>query len=131
MMLPNLGARTRTEHVVCACPTLRERNEREGRPSFRILRLLLGYSGSEIAEQAPGRQLVPVSASRHRISVRKLFVRAPSKLCSHKQPFHKRSRSHGHKDDDYSARCTSSLTVKGKWVSECAASRHESALQSE
>jgi hypothetical protein len=62
MMLPNLGAWTRTEHVVCACPTtLRERNERRCRPGFQILRLLLGYSGSEIAEQAPGCQLIGAS----------------------------------------------------------------------
>lgn len=32
-----LGRWTRTEHVVYACPTLRERNEREGRLGFQIL----------------------------------------------------------------------------------------------
>jgi hypothetical protein len=32
-MLPNLGAWTRTEHVVCARPTLREKNEREDQAS--------------------------------------------------------------------------------------------------
>ena len=39
-----------------------------------------GYSGSEIAEQAPGCRLVPLSATRHQISVREFFtaIRAPS-----------------------------------------------------
>lgn len=58
-------------------PTLRERNEREGRPSSEF-EAALGFSGSEIAGQAPGCRSVPLSASRHGISVRKLFYTGAS-----------------------------------------------------
>ena len=59
-------------------PTLRERNEREGTPSSEF-EAALGFSGSGIAEQAPGCRSVPLSASRHWISVRKLFFTGAKK----------------------------------------------------
>jgi hypothetical protein len=81
-------------------PTLRERNEREGTPSSEF-EAALGFSGAEIAEQAPGCRSVPLSASRHWISVRKLFSYGrQANSCSRQQPFLEQSRSHGRKDDD-------------------------------
>ena len=42
MMLPNLGAWTRTEHAVCACPTPRERNECEGQTGLPNIEATFG-----------------------------------------------------------------------------------------
>lgn len=63
--------------------SVREMNGKARLPNREGREATLGYSGSEeIAESRAlaGTRVVPLSASRHRISVRKFLVRASSKL---------------------------------------------------